>query len=246
MRIALVGATGIIGSKVLAEAARRGHAVTAICRHPDKIPALPNVKAHRADILVRKEAEIAFVGHDVVVSCYNAGHNPGPGQNIYKDIIEGVVNLIVATKAAKVSRLLFVGGAGALHVTPGVPMIEFFGFGEVEGTNFPEELTSKMPPEFSLWSNVLRDDIKHEHVVPLVRSLMFFEHDRTYDWSFFSPPAGLHPGPRQGVYVVGTNQVPMNGDKFAGLSIEDAAIVIVDECENNAQAREHWTAYTPG
>ena len=38
MKIALVGPTGFVGSKVLPEAVGRGHAVTAVCRNPDKVP----------------------------------------------------------------------------------------------------------------------------------------------------------------------------------------------------------------
>jgi hypothetical protein len=38
MRIALIGATGFIGSAILREALDRGHRVTAIARHPEKLP----------------------------------------------------------------------------------------------------------------------------------------------------------------------------------------------------------------
>jgi len=247
IKIALVGATGLIGSKVLAEASRRGHTITAMCRNPDKVPALSGVTSRKVDILTRRQAEVAFAGHNIVISCFNSGHNPAPGQNVYMDIIDGVANMIKATKSSGVNRLLFVGGAGALYASPGTQMIDLsmFNSGEISGTDWPEGLAAKMPPEFALWEKVLRKDIKHEHVRPLVHALMFFEHDRTYDWSFFSPPAGLHPGSGKGIYLAGTNQVPMNGEKFAGLAIEDAAIAIVDELETNAHNHQHWTAYTP-
>ena len=38
MKIAIVGATGFIGSKVRDEAVSRGHVVTAVTRSPDKLP----------------------------------------------------------------------------------------------------------------------------------------------------------------------------------------------------------------
>ena len=41
MKIALIGATGNAGSRILAELSRRGHSVTAIARNPQKVPALP-------------------------------------------------------------------------------------------------------------------------------------------------------------------------------------------------------------
>src|ERR1700722_5502506 len=50
MKIALIGATGNAGSRILAELSRRGHAVTAIARNPQKVPALPGVTALRADV----------------------------------------------------------------------------------------------------------------------------------------------------------------------------------------------------
>ncbi|WP_066554699.1 NAD(P)-dependent oxidoreductase [Croceicoccus bisphenolivorans] len=246
MKIALVGATGFIGSKVLEEASNRGHEITAITRHPENAPQLPGVFGRKADVLKRMQAIPAFEGHDIVISCFNVGHKPDPGQNVVRDTFTGVVNLIRATKESSVNRLLFVGGGGALYVKPGIQLIDVIpGLGEISGHEWPEDLSSMMPPEFALWDEILRKDITHDHIIPLVQALMFFEHDRTYDWSFFSPPAGLHPGPRKGKYITGTNQVPMDGDKYAGLSIADAAIAIVDEAERDAHKWEHWTAYLP-
>ena len=43
MKIAVIGASGNAGSRITAELARRGHAVTAIARHPEKIAAQANV-----------------------------------------------------------------------------------------------------------------------------------------------------------------------------------------------------------
>ena len=43
MKIAVIGASGNAGSRISAELARRGHSVTAIARHPEKIAALANV-----------------------------------------------------------------------------------------------------------------------------------------------------------------------------------------------------------
>jgi putative NADH-flavin reductase len=246
MKIALVGPTGFVGSKVLEEASRRGHEVTAICRKANKVPTLKSVTPRHANILNRQEAEGAFAGHDIVVSCYNCGHHPDPGQDIYKDSIEGIVNIIKATKSTGVRRLLMVGGAGALYVAPRVQLVDVFEevtSGEAQGANFSPELLSKMPPEFAEWSNLFPPDIKHENVLPLVRTLMFFEHDMTYDWSFFSPPLGLYPGNRRGKYTLGGTELPMIGERYAGLSLGGAAVVLLDEIENPKHTRKHWTAY---
>jgi len=37
MKVALLGATGFVGSALLKEALDRGHAVTAIVRHPERL-----------------------------------------------------------------------------------------------------------------------------------------------------------------------------------------------------------------
>ncbi|MCC2643585.1 MAG: uncharacterized protein K0S45_3998, partial [Nitrospira sp.] len=41
MKIALIGATGFVGSAILKEALDRGHEVTAIARHPEKLESHP-------------------------------------------------------------------------------------------------------------------------------------------------------------------------------------------------------------
>ena len=45
MKVALIGASGFIGSRLLAELSARGHAVTAIVRNPEKVAALAGVTA---------------------------------------------------------------------------------------------------------------------------------------------------------------------------------------------------------
>jgi hypothetical protein len=41
MKLALIGATGNVGRRILDEALRRGHTVTAIARDPAKVQSLP-------------------------------------------------------------------------------------------------------------------------------------------------------------------------------------------------------------
>jgi putative NADH-flavin reductase len=73
VNIALIGATGFVGSAILREALRRGHEVTAIVRHPEKLP--PHSKLHPKQADVSKEENIAQAveGHDVVISVFNPG-----------------------------------------------------------------------------------------------------------------------------------------------------------------------------
>ncbi|CAH2911888.1 MAG: Rrf2-linked NADH-flavin reductase [uncultured Paraburkholderia sp.] len=71
LKIALFGATGMIGSRIAAEAARRGHQVTALARNPERVPAgVPNLKAAQADVLDAASVGAAVRGHDVAASAY--------------------------------------------------------------------------------------------------------------------------------------------------------------------------------
>ena len=49
MKVALVGATGKAGSRVLNELVNRGHQVTGIVRHPENVPKLDGVTAIGTD-----------------------------------------------------------------------------------------------------------------------------------------------------------------------------------------------------
>jgi putative NADH-flavin reductase len=68
MKVALVGATGNAGSRILAELSRRGHEVTAIVRNPDKVPAEANVTARKGDVSDEGLVSELLAGHDVAVS----------------------------------------------------------------------------------------------------------------------------------------------------------------------------------
>ena len=50
MKIALIGATGFIGSRLLAELTSRGHQVTAIVRNPEKVPQGAGITALKGDV----------------------------------------------------------------------------------------------------------------------------------------------------------------------------------------------------
>jgi putative NADH-flavin reductase len=111
MKIALIGATGNAGSRILTELSRRGHAVTAIARNPQKIPELKGVTPLQADANDVAGLATALKGHDVVISSV---HFTASDPN----------RLIEAVQTAGVGRYLVVGGAGSLEVAPGVKLID--------------------------------------------------------------------------------------------------------------------------
>lgn len=121
MKLAIIGATGFVGSAVLQEALQQGHDVTAIVRHPEKLAVHPSLTAKAVSVF--DEAALADVlrGHDAVISAYNPGWtNP----DIQSQMIEGSAHIVNATKQAKVPSLLVVGGAGSLEVAPGVQLVD--------------------------------------------------------------------------------------------------------------------------
>jgi putative NADH-flavin reductase len=110
-KVALIGASGFIGSRLLAELSARGHAVTAIARNPEKIAALPGVTAVKGDVFDKDGLARLVAGHDAVIS---AVHFTASDPQI----------LLAAVKQAGVKRYLVVGGAGSLEVAPGVKLFD--------------------------------------------------------------------------------------------------------------------------
>jgi putative NADH-flavin reductase len=121
MKIALIGATGFVGSAILKEAVDRGHEVAAIVRNPDKLT--PHAKLHpkKGDVYNEDEVVRLVTGHDAVISAFNPGwSNP----DIYNQQVKGARSIINGVKKAGVKRLLFVGGAGSLEVKPGIQSVD--------------------------------------------------------------------------------------------------------------------------
>ncbi|TAK74827.1 MAG: NAD(P)-dependent oxidoreductase [Aquabacterium sp.] len=121
MKLALIGATGFVGSAVLPELLSRGHQVTVLARQPSKIEARPGLTAVQADVLDAAQVARAVAGHDAVVSAYNAGwKNP----DLHDEFLRGTRAVFAGLKQAGVRRLLVVGGAGSLYVAPGVQLVD--------------------------------------------------------------------------------------------------------------------------
>ena len=113
MKVALIGASGFVGSALLKELLHRGHDVVALARHPEKIAAQPHLTVVAADVMQATQVQDAVKGTDAVVSAYNAGWtNP----NIYADFMAGSRAIVQGVKAAGVKRYLVVGGAGSLFI----------------------------------------------------------------------------------------------------------------------------------
>lgn len=111
MRVAVIGASGNIGSQIVTEALARGHTITGVARNPEKISTRAGVTAVKGDLGDETALAAILRGHDAVISSVRFRFFKPP-------------QLINAVKASGVRRLLVVGGAGSLEVRPGVALID--------------------------------------------------------------------------------------------------------------------------
>ena len=111
MKVALIGASGFIGSRLLAELAFRGHAVTAIVRNPEKVPQGAGIVATKGNVYDKNGLAALLAGHDAAIS------------SVHYTASDPAV-LLAAVKQSGVKRYLVVGGAGSLEVAPGVKLFD--------------------------------------------------------------------------------------------------------------------------
>ncbi|MFF8382259.1 NAD(P)-dependent oxidoreductase [Streptomyces kanasensis] len=125
MKIALFGATGMVGSRIAAEAARRGHDVVAVSRSGASPVEGPGVTAVAADAGSVEAVAAAVAGADVVASALapvRDGSDPrAPFAALYDAFLDGV-------RQGGVRRVVIVGGAGSLLVEPGTALVDTPGF----------------------------------------------------------------------------------------------------------------------
>ena len=120
MNIGVIGATGRIGQRIVAEAVQRGHNVTAFTSSAAKIPADQGKVAWKtADVLDANSVAAAMEGQDVLISSFMPpmGDDPQP-------IVTSAKVLLKAGENHPAVRVLMVGGAGSLEVAPGKTVID--------------------------------------------------------------------------------------------------------------------------
>ncbi|MGW0607734.1 NAD(P)-dependent oxidoreductase [Streptomyces sp. NPDC002640] len=210
--ITLYGATGTIGTRVLDEALRRGHTVTAVVRDPAKLgiqdPALSVVTG---DVLDTASVAEHGRGADVVVSAVGGGDGPGH-QALIKPSVESLVTAL-RTLEGPVPRLVAVGGAGSLRTPDGKQVWDAEGL-----------------PEFLL-------QIMHAHG----DALDYLRTVTDIPWTSISPATTIAPGKRTGTYREGLEDLITDTDGQSRISAEDYAVALVDEIENPKHTGERFT-----
>jgi len=210
MKIALIGASGFVGSYILREALDRNHFVTAIVRIPEKIKVAHKHLTIKKSNVLKDDISSLLTGNDAVISAYNAGwQNP----KLYNDFIKGSEAILKATKNAGVFRLLVVGGAGSLEVSPGIQLVD----------------SPQFPAEWKQGALAARD------------FLNILKKEQHLDWTFLSPAIQLKPGESTGKYRLGTDQ-PVYDDKGeCKITVADLAIALIDELEKPQFIRKRFT-----
>ena len=213
MKVALIGATGFVGRALLEELLSRGHEVTALARHPDKLAARERLRVIRTDVSDAAQVQAAVAGNDAVLSAYNAGWgNP----DIYHDFMQGSRAIVAGTRAAGVKRYLVVGGAGSLYTADGVQLVD----------------TPDFPPAFHDGARAARDaleDLKGESAL-----------DWTFLSPPVGFHAG-GPTARTGRYRTGSDTPLMAADGPGTISPADLAVAVVDELEQPRHLRQRFT-----
>ena len=215
MKIALIGASGFVGTAVLTELLNRGHEVIAIVRNPENIKAdNPLLTVKTGNVLNASEVSDLVKGTDAVISTYNPGWtNP----HIYSEFLAGSLAIQTGVRNSGVKRVLFVGGAGSLEVAPGLQLID----------------TPKFPEEYKPGAEAARD------------YLNILKKETELDWTFLSPAIEMHPGTsgvRTGVYRTALDNPVFDANGRSILSVEDLAVVIVDEIEHPKFVKQRFTA----
>lgn len=121
MKVAIIGATGFVGRRVVDEALARGLQVTAIARQIKDLPDNANLTIALGDVADGPWLAQQLAGHDVVISAYNPGWAEA---DLYEKTAKGAQQILAAVKQSAVKRLLYVGGAGSLEVAPGVELVD--------------------------------------------------------------------------------------------------------------------------
>ena len=213
MKVVVIGATGFVGQQIVNELDTRNYNIKALARDITKVKDSTNIEKVAVDIFKHEDLIAAITGADAVVSAYNPGWtNP----NIYEDFLAWAQAIQKAIKEAGIKRYIVIGGAGSLLID---------GTRLVDGPDFPAEIKPG-----ALAAAEYLDIIRKEDEL---------------DWTYFSPAIEMHPGTsgeRKGTYRTALDSPVFDANGRSVLSVEDVAVAIVDELENNNFIKKRFTA----
>lgn len=211
-KIVIIGATGYVGSAILKEALGRGHQVKAIVRNPSKLTLVnPKLKVVGGDVMDTEFLSRELATSDAVISAFNPGWS---NPDIYDETLKGYGSIICAVRDSGVQRFLMVGGAGSLLVAPGRQLMDEPG------------VPQKLLPGIRSMAKVYTDILLPE---------------KTIDWVYLSPAADMAPGERTGKFRLGKDELVVDANGDSNISVEDFAVAMIDELEQEKHHRERFT-----
>jgi putative NADH-flavin reductase len=209
MNITLIGASGFIGSALCNEALSRGHHVRALVRRPEQIAAQANLDVEKVDVFDTESLAWQLRGADAVISAFS-GHSHG---DVRAEYLRGLESIVKAAEAAKVPRLLVVGGAGSLYVAPGVQLVD----------------TPQFPAQWKGSALGAREGLE------------YLGRRSTLDWTMLSPAALIESGERTGKFRLGRDELLRDAAGQSRISLQDYAVAMLDEVERPAHRGERFT-----
>ncbi|MGM1429973.1 NAD(P)-dependent oxidoreductase [Sphingobacterium lactis] len=214
MKVALIGATGFVGSHILEELIHRNIEVTAIARDVESLKDKAGVIAIQLNVNEADQLSSILKGNDAVISAFNAGwDNP----NLYDDFLSGYRHILTEVEESGVKRLIVIGGAGSLLTDEGTRI--------VDGKDFPKAFKPGALAAADFYEVLQREN--------------------ELDWTFFSPAIEMNKdtkGKRTGKYRTGMDHPVVDHEGHSRLSVQDLAVAIVDELENNKFIKQRFTA----
>ncbi|WP_328907912.1 NAD(P)H-binding protein [Streptomyces sp. NBC_00234] len=220
MYIGVIGATGGIGSRVVTEALGRGHHVAAFSRDATRIEEdRKGIAWQSVDVLDAGAIAAVLPGLDVLISAFQPG-------NAAKDIADTVTRsiadptvyataaraLLKALESHPRTRLLVIGGAGSLEIEPGLVRAD------------SDELLHETLDAIGLPREYAAAVRGHWDALDVLRTSNRL-------WTYFSPAEDIAPGERTGRFRIGGDQPVLDADGRSRISMEDAAVALVDEAE---------------
>lgn len=204
--LVIYGASGNIGSKIVAEALSRGHKVTGVSRRPETLRVdNPNFKAVKGDVTDLDSMLSVIRGADAVIMSIRGNGADNSAEEEVDN--KGSLTYIAAARklGSKAPRVIQVGNQATLYRS-GVQGLKSGKY--EEGTAFYGRVKA------------------HQLVLDNYRAVPGLK------WTVLSPSGGIAPGKRTGHYRVGGEEVLTDANgKETGISQEDFAVAFIDEVE---------------
>lgn len=212
-RITVLGGTGYAGAAIVAEAAKRGHQVTAVSRTAPTAP-LDGVDYVTGSALDAAVLDEVLPGRDVVIIAL-APRGDMAGKQ------EGVTEEIAKRLTGTATRLGYIGGASTLHTEEGGPRIW-----DIAQDHMPADVKPEV--ETGVWA--------YDFFVGASEGLDWFFVSPPENFGSWLGTAS------KGSYTLGGDVLLRDADGNSTISADDLALAVVDEIETPQHRRARFTA----